>query len=186
MNRPGTFRLLALLPTAVFLLSVPVSGFGAKSVTGLPDSIGQPPVQYTPTEADIWKESAVTLPAYPADADLIEVPAAAGDTLRVFVDRKSVSRAADWVLRFTLVVQTASGVRNVFHDGLRCETREYKTYAYGSADRQLAPSGISSWQPITYFPTNAFRHRLRVHYACDDTGRARSPEEFLNELKRDR
>jgi hypothetical protein len=186
MNRSGKFRLLVLLSFAMLLLSAAAPGFGAKTVTGLPDSIGQPPIQYTPTEGDIWKESTAALPAYPVDGDLVGLAPLAGDTLHVFVDRKSVTRAADGVLRFTLVLQTGSGVRNVFYDGLRCETREYKTYAYGSTDRVLTASTNASWQPIVYLPINAFRFRLRADYACDGTGRARSPEEFLTELQHDR
>jgi hypothetical protein len=186
MNRARTNRILAVLLSACSFAFATMPCLGAKSVTGLPDPIGQGPVNFTPTEADIWKESAVTVPAYPVDGDLLALKPMPGDTLRVFVDRKSVSRAADRVLRLTLVVETGSGVRNVFYDGLRCETREYKTFAFGSSDKTLVPIQNAAWQAITYFPTNAFRYNLRRQYACDDTAQARTPEEFLNKIQYDR
>jgi hypothetical protein len=182
MNRPGMFRLLATLSSALFLGCVPAPGFAAKSVTGIPDTLYERPIEYTPPASAVWKESNVPLPAYPLDANLVELPALAGDSLRVFIDRKSVTRAEDWVLRLTLVLQSGTGVRNVIYDGLRCETREYKTYAYGSTDQVLTANTNASWQPIVYLPKNAFRYRLRTDYACGGTGRALSPEEFLLKL----
>ena len=37
-----------------------------------------------------------------------------------FVDRASVSHGKDGVMRYTVVVRSASGASSVFHEGLRC------------------------------------------------------------------
>ena len=60
-------------------------------------------------------------------------------TLKIYLDEKSISLAQDEIVRFTLVVETSSGTRNVFYEGLRCDTREYKTYAVGTLDKTFEP-----------------------------------------------
>lgn len=139
--------------------------------------------RFDPTQVEQWRESDVTLPAYPQERDLAAMPMEPADTLKVYVDRASVTRAADGVLRFTLVVESAQGVRNVLYEGLRCETREYKTYALGVGGK-LEPARQASWQPITYLSQNAFRWQLLKFHACDaSVSAARTPREFLDTLK---
>lgn len=129
-----------------------------------------------------WKESATTLPSYPRDENLLPVPLLATDTLKVYIDRASLSRGPDRVARFSLVVESPSGARSVFHDGLRCETREYKTYAVGTPERTFTPVKGAAWRPIPRPATNAFRDQLYRHYACDAHASARAPEDLVRLL----
>lgn len=159
-------------------------------LTGLPllaagNDFGYGPQKYNfdPSLVKQWKEAPVSVPAAPASKHLVAMPMGPTDTLKVFVDRASVSRGEDGVLRLTLVVQSPGGARNVFYDGIRCETREYKTYAISVGDARLEPLSASSWQFINILPTNAFRWQLFRHHACDGYSSARSPREFLDTLK---
>ncbi|MHB8534375.1 MAG: CNP1-like family protein [Sulfuricaulis sp.] len=129
-----------------------------------------------------WKESQIVLPSYPDDRNLIPVPMNVTDTLKIYIDGKSISRAKDLVARFSLVVESPSGARSVFYDGLRCETRQYKTYAIGSAKHSLEPASDPQWRPIPRPEINAFRDDLYRRYVCDSHNSARSPQDIVRAL----
>ncbi len=129
-----------------------------------------------------WQESEVTLPPYPKEGDLLPVALPVTDTLKIFIDRSSLSRGADRVARFTLVVESPSGARNVFYDGFRCETREYKTYALGVSEQAFTPAKNARWRRITQPALNAFRYHLYRNLICDAHSSARTPEELVRLL----
>lgn len=130
-----------------------------------------------------WKESKIALPPYPDDRNLLPVPMSPTDTLKIFIDEKSISRAPDFVARFSLVVQSPSGARSVFYEGLRCETRQYKTYAIGTENRSFMPVSDPQWRTIPRTEINAFRDNLYRNYICDRHATARTPEEIVRLLK---
>jgi hypothetical protein len=140
-------------------------------------------IEFDPSLVEAWKESEVALPDYPRESDLIAVALAPTDTLKLYVDARSVSRAADEVLRATLVIESPSGTRNVFFDGMRCETREYKTYGIGSAGKALVAVKDPKWQDIPRLPHNAFRFHLYKHYACDGRSTALDARSFVRRLR---
>jgi hypothetical protein len=130
-----------------------------------------------------WAESKPVIPSYPNDTDLLTVPLNDTDTLKIYLDRKSISRAPDRVARFTLVVQSRSGARSVFYDGLRCETMQYKTYAIGTTDRAFAPVTNPQWRDIPRPEINAFRYRLYNRFVCNENSSARAPDEIVRLLE---
>jgi hypothetical protein len=140
-------------------------------------------VEYDPTLVEQWKEVEVALPAYPQDANLIPVALAPTDRLKLYVDSSSVSRAADRVLRMTLVVESPAGARSVFYDGFRCEERQYKTYAVGAAEGKFVAVRNAQWRKIPHVAYNGFREFMRAHYACDESSSARTPHDFLYRLQ---
>src|SRR3972149_2945326 len=101
---------------------------------------------------------------------------------RFFFARLSLSRGPDRVARFSLVVESPSGARSVFYDGLRCETREYKTYAIGGPEQAFTPVKNAAWRPIPRPANNAFRYHLYHHYMCDAHASARTPEDLVRLL----
>ena len=148
--------------------------------SGVAGAESYPPTpSYDPTATTKWRESALTLPAYPAEAKLVPVPLAAGDTFKLYVDRDSLSLGDDRVLRLTFVIESPHGARNVFHEGIRCETREHKTYAVGTHNRNWSPVTQARWQFIYPAEYNGFRYHLYKHYVCDETSSARAPAAFL-------
>ena len=52
----------------------------------------------------------------------------------LFVDEASVHYGSDDVIRYTMVIVSPSGARNVTFEGMRCETGERRLYAFGRAD----------------------------------------------------
>jgi len=139
---------------------------------------------YVETPTAPWKESEVAIPLYPEDKDMIGISLSSRDTLKLYIDLKSFSHAADGVARITLVVESPSGVRSVFYDGMRCDTRQYKTYAVGTSDRKFSPVRNAKWQTIPTPTVNAFRDYLYNKYLCDGyPSTARTPEEFAKAIK---
>ena len=148
------------------------------------DQYGIEPEHFDFDESKVekWKESGISLPPYPKDENLVAVPLLATDTLKIYIDRQSLSRGADLVARFSLVVESPSGARSVFYEGLRCETREYKTYAFGSPERIFTPAKEAVWRRIPQPATNAFRYQLYRQYICDTHASARTPEDLARLL----
>lgn len=142
------------------------------------------PLEYDPKlGASPWKESEAAIPPYPQDRNLLPITLAARDTLRLYLDQGSLSRGSDGIARFSLVVESARGARNVFYEGMRCETREYKTYAVGTSERSFEPVRDPRWQHIPYYETNAFRYHLFKHYVCDAYS-ARTPTALVQRIVR--
>jgi hypothetical protein len=134
------------------------------------------------SKTEKWEESEITLPAYPRDENLLAVPLPPTDTLKIYIDRASLSCGPDRVARFSLVVESPSGVRSVFYDGLRCETRQYKTYAIGNPEQAFTPVKNAVWREIPRPAANAFRYHLYQHYICDAHASPRTPEDVARRL----
>jgi len=130
-----------------------------------------------------WQETEAGLPPHPDEKNLVNIPLTANDTVRLYVDPMSYSRAKDGVARVTLVVESPSGVRSVFYDGMRCETGKFKTYAVGTVDGKFALVRNAKWQAIPTPSINAFRDYLYNKILCKDFSTARTPEEFASAIK---
>jgi hypothetical protein len=174
-----TGYLIVSSAAAVLLLSLPTA-HAADSV--YPSGMAY---EYDPKlDADKkWKESAHAIPPLPAEQDLVPVPLPKRDTLKLFIDTKSVTRADDGTLRLTLVVQSSSGLRNVFYEVYRCETREFKTLAAGTIDSALTPIKKPVWEKPPFFQVNAYRFTLFKHYLCTAMDAARSPAELIRRIR---
>lgn len=139
--------------------------------------------KFDSTAVEKWRESEVSLPRYPADDDLVNVPlSAATETFRFYIDRQSLSLGDDRVVRLTAVIESPRGARNVFYDGIRCDTREYKTYAFGASERHWRPNRVAPWQFITAQGQHGFRYQLYRYYVCDGNDQPRAPAAVLTAL----
>lgn len=78
-----------------------------------------------------FKEDAVTFPAPPVDRDAVpfDVGGRTDSPLRFAIDPKSVSIGKDNVVRYTVLITSKTGARNVNYEGLRCDTAERRIYA---------------------------------------------------------
>ncbi len=119
-------------------------------------------------DGEAWAEGAVTLPAWPRDADLVElIPDGSPTGLRYFIDTASL-RIDDTgeVVRYTVIVEAPSGTRNVSYEGIHCSLRgAYKIYAYG-LDGHFDRAPPTQWQPIPAIGNEIFREDLRRHRFC--------------------
>jgi len=113
-----------------------------------------------------WQEADVPLPPYPDEANLTEFQIAGRTSFKFYTDPASVRVDEDRVVRMAVVARSASGAENVTYEGIRCETREYKIYAFGSIDRTWLPRKNAQWIAIEKKNDNAYHFSLRRYYFC--------------------
>jgi len=178
-NRRGSFRLAAAAVVLLLGLALNYGGGTSARQRGMPEDIGGVP------EEKVFKEDTLNLPAYPDDAALIEFRPRGHSKNRFYVDRNSVSLGADWVVRYTVVIKSPSGVANVSYEALRCKTSEYKVYAYGTRNGNWTNARETKWQGIDGTTAN-FRYSLWVDYLCDSEAVAgRNAKDLIARLKGD-
>ena len=137
-------------------------------------------------EGPAWKEAEVTIPDYPQEAEWIEfsVDNPASRNHHYFLDPKSLSIAEDYVIRYSAIIQTRSGAANVFYDGIRCSTTEYKNYAFGVGGAFIENES-ASWQRIK--GGDFFRKALFRGILCDRVSDAPIPvDDVVQNLKYNR
>jgi hypothetical protein len=133
-----------------------------------------------------WKETAVTaFPAYPTAANAVQFEGGNMEEARFYLDKASISIGTDEVVRYTLMVLGDGGARTVSYEGIRCETREYRVYAYGRPNRTWVPPLESTWRPIQYQYLNNYRGVLFVNYLCKRSVHIPPLREMIAELERD-
>lgn len=117
-------------------------------------------------EVKVWEEIEATLPPPPKDSSLIPFYVSAVAVNRFQVDADSISVGGDGVVRFTLVVTSSSGVRNVSYEGIRCETAERRPYAFGRADGSWSKARSNAWVKIQNATVNRQYAALFTEYFC--------------------
>jgi hypothetical protein len=130
-----------------------------------------------------WREQQTGLPAYPEEGRLVEAALAiASFPYRVYIDPESLSIGADRVVRYTAVIVSTAGARNVSYEGMRCSTREYRRYAYGAGGNwQLLDE--TPWERITRSGMGHYRYGLYRDYLCDTTSDSLKQDEILRRLR---
>lgn len=115
-----------------------------------------------------WEEVAVQLPPPPKAENLREIYVSAIAQHRFFIDRPSVSVGTDGVVRYALVTLTSTGLRNTSYEGMRCETRERRGYAFAAPDGTWMKSRNDRWFLVE--ENNLSRHyaALYLEYFCSD------------------
>jgi hypothetical protein len=120
-------------------------------------------------EEETPRELDVPLPEYPSPASLLPFPTN-WTTNSIFVDRNSLNVAEDGVVRFALVVRSASGAETVSFEGIRCATGERRVFAYG---RNAADGGVwtpargSGWRQIADSRVNRHYYEFWRDVFCD-------------------
>ena len=117
-------------------------------------------------DAKPWAEIEVTLPSAPQEKNLLSFAVGAVRDTRFMIDKTSLSIGVDGVVRYTLVIVGSGGARNVSYEGLRCETRERRYYAFGHADGTWGKARSNKWLPIRG-GTNNPHVELHGAYLCD-------------------
>lgn len=143
--------------------------------------------EYDEAPADVWKEEKAKLPAAPDPDKLIPFEVSVANANRFFVDPASISVGKDGIVRFTVVIEASGGARTVNYEGLRCETRERRLYAFGQADGQWAESQGSTWIPVhkqQHRMHNGYPAVLFDEYFCVDRLPVASAEAAVDALRR--
>ena len=130
-----------------------------------------------------WKENPGELPAYPEQGNLLEVNInASHQQYRLYIDTQSIRPGDDYVVRYTVVLVSSSGVWNVSNEGLHCGHRKFRRYAYGYQG-QWRELENSPWQPVSGQGVNGYRKLFYNHYMCDQIEPYGSAREIIGKFR---
>ena len=123
-----------------------------------------------------WIEAQTPLPPLPVESDLTPIEAPRMDAAYdVLVDARNIVRGRDGVMRYTVVVRTPGGASNTFHEGLRCETDEVRTYAFATRG-DFKRIDDTAWSEMASRGPRAYQDYLANVIMCDRNGYAWDPE----------
>ena len=132
----------------------------------------------------LWRELEVKLPPYPKFGNMIAFDVSAASNNRFYIDPESISVGSDGVVRYTVVVRSPGGAENISYEGIRCETREQKYYAFGRRDGTWANARSDEWRYIVYKDINRQHGVLYLDYFCPDKKKpVGSPKDIINRFK---
>lgn len=130
-----------------------------------------------------WQESEVSMPAPPARERLQAFYVSATTENRFMLDPETISVGNDGVVRYVLIVESASGARNVSYEGIRCESAERRLYAFGRADGSWSPARGKLWVPIQGNSLNRQHAALYSEYFCPNGTIVRNADEARAALR---
>ncbi len=174
-----TGRLLGV--TAAALLALPLGAHAQSPSTGVRDRAADA-IDF---DSDKDKpESDAVLPPAPKPENLIKYDPGRPGSMSFYVDAASISVSPDGIVRFTSVAKGDGASQNVAFEGIRCATREKKTYAYGKADGSWSPVRDPQWSPLRTLTVEGYRFTLYQDYFCPARAIIGSAEEGVSALKR--
>lgn len=132
--------------------------------------------------AERIEELPLALPAPPKDADLIRINTGQPTAMKYYIDAASVAYGRDRIVRYTVVAEGDRGVRNVWYEGMRCDSRSRKVYAYGRPDGSWAAASRAEW--VRFDTTDIYRIALHREYFCPVAMNVRSAAEAVDVLRR--
>lgn len=128
-------------------------------------------------------EVQVKPPAYPKEGNLLQFDAGAATQHRFFIDPESISVGDDGIVRYTLVVKTAGGSSNVSFEGMRCDSRELKVYAFGRTDGSWIAARDPQWRRIEYQEVNRHHGALYTEVLCRNRVPVKSAKDVVNAIR---
>lgn len=137
------------------------------------------------TDPEDWKEGKVEIPPYPKNTDLVEFQVdKPSSSFHYYIDSKSLSIGEDGVIRYSLVIESKTGAKNISFEGMRCDEHEYNVYAYGSQGK-FREVRNPKWISFEHDRYNLHRRDLYELYVCDLSQQSSySPKEILYRIKR--
>ena len=131
-----------------------------------------------------WIESEVPPPPPVDFTKLIAFNMAPGLGLAYGVDPASVKISkSDSLVRYVMVATSATGVRNVMYEAIRCSTAEFKTYARYSSDGQWRLVENPEWRSMLNNMQSKHALQFARAGACDAGTPVSSVAELVNKLK---
>lgn len=121
-------------------------------------------------EAKPWNEIEAQLPGPPKPENLLRIDVGPATRHQYFVDTTSVSSSSDGVVRYSLVVKSTGGAQTVNFEGMRCESGEWKLYAFGRPDGTWVRNKYARWSIIKDRETAGYHRELYYHYFCTVDG----------------
>ena len=150
---------------------------------GIAQAQPAPPLRFEEDyETKGWTEITAEIPPYPKPGKLIPFKVTASN-FEFFVDADSLSVAKDGVVRFTLVAMGAGGGENVTYEGIRCSTRERRTYAFGRPDQSWSKARSNAWTLFDAAGRIPQYITLASDYFCPGGTIIRDPKEGIDALQ---
>ncbi|HTJ93392.1 MAG TPA: CNP1-like family protein [Pararobbsia sp.] len=111
----------------------------------------------------------VPTPPLPDYNALLPFEVSKNTTLTFAIDPKSVSIGKDDVIRYTVVITSPAGARNVHYEGIRCgDGQQWKLYDVIDEDGTAWDTDTSTgWAKIEYNSINAYQNTLAQDYFCN-------------------
>ncbi|PLZ01711.1 hypothetical protein CY652_14660 [Burkholderia sp. WAC0059] len=132
-----------------------------------------------------WTENRlVSLPPLPSGNALLAFDVSNTTPLTFAVDPNSLSVGSDGVVRYTVVVTSPSGARNVNYEGIHCATYEWRLYATMNASHDGWDQTVANdWAGIEG-GSNGYQASLYQDYFCSDKMPATTkPATIVNHLR---
>jgi hypothetical protein len=129
-------------------------------------------------------ELELKLPPPPKPESLIAFDTGPRGGLAYFVDAASLSVGSDGIVRFTVVAKGDGNAQNVFYEGIRCQTRERKVFAYGQSDGTWKEARNPTWTKIGPPVEAGYRFVLYQDFFCPARAIVRSAAEAAYALRR--
>lgn len=115
-----------------------------------------------------WTELPPDLPAPVQNGDLVGFYVSPTSSFKFAMDSKSITLGKDGVVHYALVSTSDEGARNISFQGMRCATRQYKTYAYGRPDGSWTRSRNDAWLRVDEAEANRQLAALYKDIICHD------------------
>ena len=127
----------------------------------------------------------ITLPPLPDYNALLPFEVSKITTLTFAIDPKSLSIGKDDVVRYTVVITSPAGARNVRYEGIRCgDGQQTKLYAAIDEDGTAWDSDTTTdWERIPYNTLNAYQNALARDYFCTGTSVAGKAKQIVENIQ---
>jgi CNP1-like family len=135
-----------------------------------------------------WTENKVdALPPLPNQADLLPFEVSQNTPLSFFIDAKSLTVGSDGVVRYTVVVTSPSGARNVNYEGIHCDNYTWRLYAGLNEDHDGWDRTVENdWTRIEDGNLNAYRASLYQDFFCANRIPVGSAKTIVNNIRYNR
>ena len=133
-----------------------------------------------------WTENKADLPAYPDKEKLVRIKFDRPDArFEFFIDPETLTVGDDDVVRYVLLLRSPSGSENIMFEGIRCGSKDYKTFAFGTRENKFRQLRSPAWKEITKTSNNWFRYDLWKYYFCsmDERLKVITRENILQRLR---
>ena len=130
-----------------------------------------------------WKEIEVPPPPAFDVGKLLTFEVSSGSSLVYGVDPATLNIGKDGIVRYVMVASNATGARNVWYEGIRCATGEFKTYARHTTTDGWRKIDNADWRSV--FGNLPSKHAVEFARAgaCDNTAPASSVYDIVRQLK---
>ena len=126
-------------------------------------------IEYDDSQDKPWQEELLKELVPPEDDNLVELDIDHPPIgFKIFIDKTSINVSErDSVVRYWLVFKAGKS-RNAMFEGMKCNSSEYKTYAYENKWKKgrINIDKNAAWQPIRPHGHNQFHYELEKYFFC--------------------